>query len=136
MKRMLIENGAYYPRDSTRTAIDWLKSVDGGTIAMDLKQSLMNSFDTDTDTQFDKLQAKMRGCGIRFSWRRGNGENALPHSGNVVALFPTKWLIDEMESRNLDALLVVGWSEHDYRNWASEFDVETFRFSPAEEDAR
>lgn len=125
MERILIENGANDPSLGISIALGWLNDHRGGYAVMDNKKALMDSLGLRTDSQFREYQKTMSEHGIHFAWRRGRGQNALPYSGAFAALFPTKWLIDEMEGGNLNALMVVGWAESDFRQWADENDPET-----------
>lgn len=122
MDRIIIEKGARYQDRALQAALDWLVRVGGGAIAIDNKRSLESTFGAYGDGQFKRIEEQLRQAGIRLSWRRGRGDNTLPYSGNVVALYPTKWLIDTMESRNLEALLVVGWAQGDFREWVADHD--------------
>lgn len=117
MERMIIKDGAHNQEAAKQKAIDWLISVGGGAIVMDLKDNFFSSLNVHTEPEFNKKESQLLRSGIKLAWRRGKDTHVLPYSGNVVALFPTKWLIDEMDSRNIDALLVVGWAQSDFFEW-------------------
>lgn len=94
-------------------------------MAMDNKRELMGTLGADTDSQFERHSNQLSTMGISLAWRRGRGANALPSSGNVALLFPTKWLIDEMESRQLESLIVAGWAQSDFDTWEKETHPDT-----------
>ena len=93
----------------------WLESVGGGTIVSDLKSSLEDGFDTSTGAEFARVESALSSMGVRLSWRR----RGVPRGGNVVAAFPTRDLIEELDGRDgIANLLVIGWSERDWEDWA------------------
>ena len=117
MERILIENGATNPKLCVDIAFSMLKERNGGYIVMDNKRELMNTLSTETETEFKKLEKRASLNRINFAWRRGKCQHSLPYSGNVVALFTTKWMIDELNRRDLDSLIVMGWSVNDFKQW-------------------
>lgn len=125
MDRILIPNGPKNQQKSFQAALNWLVLSGGGTVVMDAKKTLLSVLNDPTETEFKRYIERMKRAGIRFAWLRGKGDNMLPNSGNVVALFPTKRLIDAMESRSINSLLVVGWVKTEHAEWAKEKNPKT-----------
>lgn len=117
MKRYLVCGGATNPSEYLRASIAWLESIGGGTVVSDLKSNLMGAMDMN-DGSFERHIERLKLCGIKVTWSR----KGLPHRGNVIAAFPTKQLIEKLEGRDIDSLLVIGWAESDYAAWQDEHD--------------
>lgn len=113
MDRYLIENGANDPRKHLEASIAWLKAMGGGTVVCDLKSNLMGALEM-RDGEFSRYAERLRSRKIDLTWKR----KGLPYSGNVVAAFTTRQVIEELDERDgIDALLVLGWSPSDYADW-------------------
>lgn len=118
LKRYLIENTGKN-NDAMWAAVNWLEENGGGTIVTDLKRNMMDSFDLNTEGEFDKFEKRMAARSIRLSWKR----RGIPHRGNIVALYTTRSVIMDIEefSENVDSLFVLGWTESDWLQWREEF---------------
>lgn len=118
MDRHLIEHGASDPLAYLHGAIGWLQENGGGTVVADTKRNLCRSLGC-TDGEFARYQKRMDGAGIKFAWPR----KTMPYSGNVVAAFASRKLIEELDRRDgIDVLIVIGWSESDYAEWRDKYD--------------
>lgn len=83
----------------------------------ELRSNLEDALDM-RPREFDKYVKLLSTRGIELTWRRKH----VPASGNVVAAFTTKRMIDELEEKELvRSILVLGWSERDFCEWESQF---------------
>lgn len=120
MKRYLIEN--FGVNDEMRDkAIVALEDIGGGVIAMPLKRNYFATFNLKADGDFTRLENRMRARGIRLTWQR----RGMPHRGNVLAIYPTRGLLEELESIDgIDTLIVLGWTQAETDAWRDEYDPE------------
>lgn len=114
MRCYLISHTANNPGGKLRKAAGWLSSIGGGFIVSDERRVLENALGI-RGGAFDRRAKELSARGVQLTWRR----RSIPAYGNVVAAFPSRALIEELEAKEqIDALLVLGWSENDWRDWA------------------
>ena len=118
MERYLARNAAEDPEGYLRASIDWLAARGGGSVIAELRSNLEDALDM-MPGEFDRYVKLLSSQGIELTWRR----RRVPSSGDVVAAFTTRGMIEELEEKErLNSLMVLGWSERDFREWESEFD--------------
>lgn len=106
------------PKQHLLASIEWLKSMGGGTVVSDLRRNLEGTLGK-RGGEFDRFVEDSAMHGVTITWRR----KGLPHNGNVVAAFTTPDVLHMLdESEDIDALLVLGWSENDWRWWSDKHD--------------
>ncbi len=118
MERYLIKRYAN-TKDCLLAAIEWLSDRGGCTVVTDERKNIRGCLGLN-DSQLDKYFKSMSSDGVEFTWSR----KGLPYYGNVIAAFTTKRIINELDERNLDSLLVIGWSENDFSEWEAKYSPE------------
>ena len=114
MECYLIKDAGVAPDKNITASIDWLKSLGGGYVVSDLRKTLERALSM-RPGEFDRYCDRHAAQRVRLTWSRGRG---VP-SGNVVAAFPTPGLLRELdESEQIERLMVLGWSERDWKWWA------------------
>lgn len=124
MQRYIIEDASKSPHEAIWASLAWLEERGGGTLMCDLKVNLQDALDVD-DSQLGALEGWLSEKGIELTWER----RGLPRGGNVVAAYTTRDTIEKLDKRNLDSLLVLGWSESDWRDWKEKTNPEHVELS-------
>ena len=114
MECYIIEDAFKSPREHLLASIAWLRSLGGGTVVSDLRRNLEGTLRM-RGSEFDRYRQRLGRDGVRLTWRRAG----LPFHGNVVAAYTTPDVLHELDEReDIERLLVLGWSEHDWDWWA------------------
>lgn len=113
MECYLIDDAYKNPVGNLLASIEWLRGLGGGTVVSDLRRNLEGTLKK-SGGEFDRYAERLARDGVSLTWRR----KGLPHSGNVVAAYTTPDVLHMLdESEGIDRLLVLGWSERDWKWW-------------------